>query len=301
MSLFINADDFGLCDGADRRILSAFDHGVLSGASILPNGIAFDSAVRAYRERPRFVLSVHLNFVDGDPVAGAANVPSLVDAKGKLNSSFCGLWMKYLLATKSQKQQLTEEVRRELRAQIVKVKAILHRGAELRVDSHRHLHMIPFVFRAVVDIAKELKVDYIRLPREPFFFYRGQSTFWRAYLGSNLLKHMLLRILSTFGARLCKENKISSCDNFVGVLFTGNITLGVTRAAISQLPSSQTTEVLFHPGRPDDDEKHLFEGRQDLLDYYFDEWRERELNTLLSPEFKRLITTRGEYESVSGR
>lgn len=196
MALFINADDFGLSDGANRRILDAFDKQVLHGASLLPNGSAFDAAVREYRKRPGFVLSVHLNLIEGRPLSNPKDVPLLLDAKGYLNCSFGKLITLYLFATRKRRKALLEQIGIEIRAQLAKVKAILHPKAPLRVDSHTHTHMLPFVFRTLAGLAKTMDISYIRVPNEQFFFFTGHVSFWKVYFGTGLIKLFLLKYLS---------------------------------------------------------------------------------------------------------
>ena len=44
ISLIINADDFGCNIDRDRGILEAFKHGLVTSASLLANGVSFDTA-----------------------------------------------------------------------------------------------------------------------------------------------------------------------------------------------------------------------------------------------------------------
>lgn len=299
MSLFINADDFGLSDGANRRILDAFDKQVLHGASLLPNGSAFDSAVREYRKRPGFVLSVHLNLVEGKPVSSPQDIPLLLDAKGYLNCSFGKLIALYVFSTSKRRKALLEQLAIEMRAQVAKIKAVLHPKAPLRVDSHTHTHMLPFVFRTLAELTKAMDISYIRVPNEQFFFFTGHVSFWKVYFGTGLIKLFLLKYLSGGAAKTCRGLGIKTCDHFVGVLFTGSMTLGVTKAALKKISPLLHTEVLFHPGRPDDHEKLMWKGRERYLSYYYNDWRIREFDTLLSPEFKAFLISRGTDERIS--
>jgi len=51
--LIINADDFGLTAGVNRAIVEAHERGVVSSATLMANGSAFDDAVALARSQPR--------------------------------------------------------------------------------------------------------------------------------------------------------------------------------------------------------------------------------------------------------
>ncbi len=67
----------------------------------------------------------------------------------------------------------------------------LPEGSEIYIDSHQHFHMLPFIFRLIVELKDEFNVKYIRLPRERFFLDVNKDSIFN-YLGSNLIKHFLL-------------------------------------------------------------------------------------------------------------
>ncbi len=44
--IIVHADDFGLTAGINRGIVKAFKNGILTSTSLMPNGEAFEDAVR---------------------------------------------------------------------------------------------------------------------------------------------------------------------------------------------------------------------------------------------------------------
>ena len=52
-TLVVNADDFGLSESINRGILSASRDGILRSTSLMPNGAAFEDAVRTARGSAR--------------------------------------------------------------------------------------------------------------------------------------------------------------------------------------------------------------------------------------------------------
>src|SRR5271157_4057137 len=87
MQLIVNADDFGLTEEVSIGIVDAHVHGIVTSATIMANGAAFDAAVSISRHVPRLGIGVHLNLTSGEPVAPARNIPSLVDRNGRLHWS----------------------------------------------------------------------------------------------------------------------------------------------------------------------------------------------------------------------
>jgi len=82
--LVVNADDFGLSEQINRGIESAFVRGILRSASIMPNGKAFEDAVRIAAATPGLGVGIHLSLVDEHCAARPEDVRGLVDARGRL-------------------------------------------------------------------------------------------------------------------------------------------------------------------------------------------------------------------------
>ncbi len=146
MNIFFHADDFGLSKGITYNILECVDKGILSSTSIIANGYAFDYAVEAYKKRPFINLACHLNLVEGRPVNAPDKVNLLVNNKGYLCNSFLSLWKKYLFSSEKMRKLLKNQIILEISGQIEKIMNNISGNVPLRIDSHQHLHMIPFVF-----------------------------------------------------------------------------------------------------------------------------------------------------------
>ena len=116
IQLIVNADDFGLTDEVSTGIIDAHLRGIVTSATIMANGAAFNTAVSIRRRAPGLGIGVHLNLAAGQPVASARNIPSLVDSNGRLHWS-PGSLLRALVARKVN----LAEIETELRAQIAKV------------------------------------------------------------------------------------------------------------------------------------------------------------------------------------
>ncbi len=66
-NLIVNADDLGWTEGVNRGIADAHRNGIVTSASLLANGAAFESAVEMARSAPALGVGVHLNLNDGNP------------------------------------------------------------------------------------------------------------------------------------------------------------------------------------------------------------------------------------------
>ncbi len=73
--LIITADDFGLSGGVNRAVEQAWKNGLLTGASIMPGGAAFDEAVKIARRNPALQVGLHLTLVQGRAVLPAEKIP----------------------------------------------------------------------------------------------------------------------------------------------------------------------------------------------------------------------------------
>lgn len=299
MHYVISADDLGASVGVTDHILDAADRGLLTSVSVLANGTAAEYALEETRRRRELRVSLHLNFVEGRPIAPVAEVPLLVDGDGVFRLGFLSLWAVSLRTRGAQRVQWKWELKTEIRAQIERVRDVLGADWAVCVDSHLHLHMIPLVFEALLELQHEYEFRYMRVLEEPLFFAAPDVQALRNYLGPNLLKHFLLNGLSRAAKPQLRARGIPHCDYFVGVLFTGNMRTSVARAALASAARRSdrgVIELLFHPGRAEASEEQTWPER--LLAFreqYRSPWRDRERETLKEPGFRALFDSLERY------
>ena len=58
MNIRIHADDFGFSEGINRNIIDSYTKGCLNSISIVPNGIAFESGIKAISNHKDIKLSI---------------------------------------------------------------------------------------------------------------------------------------------------------------------------------------------------------------------------------------------------
>ncbi|HXJ16101.1 MAG TPA: ChbG/HpnK family deacetylase, partial [Candidatus Polarisedimenticolia bacterium] len=157
--LIVNADDFGLTRGVNEGIVRASQEGILTSATLMANGPAFEDAVDRARQCPRLGVGCHLALVGGRVVAPREKIPSLADRDGRLPRS-----IGVLMAKLSTGLVRTKDIEAEFRAQIEK---ICRAGIEpTHLDTHKHSHAHPLVTSALGRVAREFGIARVRNPVE---------------------------------------------------------------------------------------------------------------------------------------
>lgn len=286
--VYIHADDFGLTSGINANIFRAWKEGLLHSVSIMPNGYAFDEAVGLYRQAS-FDIQVHLNFIEGKAMHPQSAGSFFCTDDGYFNRSFFYLHSITSLASTSQRVKMKEAVKNEMRLQIEKVITVIKPGSRLRVDSHQHIHMIPLFFESLTELIDELKIDYIRIPREKIS--SGDALFHHPHIlaSSNLAKVALLNRLSSKALRLLNNQSVKYPAWFIGVLHTGQMKLSHIQRSFElikpYLSSHNEVEILLHPGGALPEEEHYWNQYPSLKKYYRHPNRQKELQEMLQPEF----------------
>jgi predicted glycoside hydrolase/deacetylase ChbG (UPF0249 family) len=104
-------------------------------------------------------VGVHLAVVGEDPpLLSAREIPSLVDGRGRLPSS----WRAFLPQLQAGRID-PADVAREFEAQVAAAHAA---GLELsHVDTHQHLHLWPGIADVVINVAQHAGIRAVRVPR----------------------------------------------------------------------------------------------------------------------------------------
>ena len=290
MTLIVSADDLGATPGVTASILEAVDHGCITSVSVLPNGADFEHAMDEVRRRPALRVSAHLNVVEGVPLLSPDRIPQLVAPDGFFRHSFPSLWLASLLPGRA---AVRDQLRKELSAQLDRFRAALPPGRALSVDSHVHLHLIPMFLDVLTELHADYRFAYVRMLEEPFLRVRRRGALAN-YLGPNLVKHALLRVLSGRGKRRLRALGIPHCSTFVGVLFTGNMSAEVVRAALvgHAADPARIIEILFHPGSARaGEESHWAPRHRGLRNAYYSPWRATERESLKDPNLMALVAS----------
>ncbi len=177
----------------------------------MANGDAFDDAVRLRVRTPKLDIGCHLVLVQGRSFSA---------------ESYC---QKGLPAVLGHSHRARLDPYPEFRAQVEKIRSAGIRPTHL--DTHKHTHLCLIVFRAVVRLAHEFGIPYVRLPLDETVPFSAWAMRTRQ------------EILSCFGTRVRRAND--------GPLPRVPADWIVNRRefcrALKSLPDG-TTEFMCHPG-----------------------------------------------------
>ena len=281
--LIINADDFGLTHGVNRAIVEAHQHGVVTSATLMANGAAFEDAVNIAQSVPRLSIGCHVVLVDGSPVLESAQVSSLL-TRPNLAKFGTGI-AKFSFRALSGRIE-SSQVEAEVTAQIRKVQ--LAGITVSHLDSHKHTHMFPSVFRPLLRAAAACGVRAVRNPFEVIriSIAAGRPGLWKRYGEVKLLRNLASKF-----RRATKEAGVITPDGTLGIVVTGALDDQLFRLIIEKLPEG-TWEFVCHPGYND--------AELDSVQTRLRESREQELQVLKSPQTRDLLARSG-IELISYR
>lgn len=120
--VWFHADDYGVTKEQSERILGCYQNGALNSISVLPNTPALEESLevlnRVDPDGTRIRRVLHLNFVEGKPLAGAENVPGLVDDTGCFDKSFIRLFQWDHLKRGAARRRIVRQLGTEIAAQL---------------------------------------------------------------------------------------------------------------------------------------------------------------------------------------
>lgn len=236
----INADDFGISPGCNSAVLKALAGGCLNSVSILATGdFLTDDAVTELRRVPELNCGVHLNLSYGRSLTR----PPHLSRHGIFHLSFVALLLKSLFSP-----SLRREIESEWEAQI---NALRQRGISLaHLDSHRHVHLIPWLYAIAIRLAERYSIPEVRHARESLLFSLRLGRSLRLLRNGGIIKWLVLQACGLFCPRRT-ERKLFS------VLYTGEIHAEMIQR-LWQNPTPQKLEIILHPGIPELDRNIRF-------------------------------------------
>lgn len=247
-AMIVNADDFGLTRGVNAGVMRGFRDGIITSATIMANGRAFQDAVDSAKKSPKLGIGCHLVLVDGVSVETPSAIPSLADSEGNLPATVAVLTSRLLSGAVR-----GEDIGRELRAQITKV---LNAGINpTHLDSHKHTHSHPRIMEQVVRVAGEFGIRRVRSP-----FENAGALLKSAFAdGWGSLKQSTMALAARTGARrfqkLARAHGIRTPDHFWGVAATGRLNRESILSMLRSMPEG-VNELMCHPGQYDDELEH---------------------------------------------
>ena len=285
--IYFCADDYGLCDAASTRIQQCIDKGKLNKVSIFPNFDKIDLSKLPENIR----VSLHLNLVEGKCMANKDAIKLITDKDGNFKYTFGGLLRLGLF----HKKELEQQIYKEIKAQVLYWKSILPKDTPFCVDSHQHTHMIPSVFKALLKVLSDEKInlEYIRIPSEPISPYIKTPSLYFTYSAVNIIKQWLLNLLWLKNKKYAKNRKIQA-SYFMGILFSGKMDENrVNKILPKYIKMAQKhgrdIEVLFHPGYLEKSDAPLKNRNINFEKFYLSDNRKTEFNSVMKIQERSVI------------
>jgi len=223
--LIVSGDDLGLHESINRGILEAHEEGIVTSASIVPCGRAFEHACGLVEKRRKLGLGIHLTLVEERPLLGPEVLKTLAP-KGRLPKSYRQLFFGLVKGRID-----LEEIELELDAQIQRVmKAGL---AISHFDSHQHTHFFPQIRKTLFRLAEHYGIRGLRASSR---VVPARTKF-----------SLLLAPLAKSVQRAARTRGIKTPDTLWLPSPSGRVTSRDLIAGIPKLPDG-VTELVVHPG-----------------------------------------------------
>lgn len=298
-NVWFHADDYGVTTQQCERILDCYQNGVLNSISVLPNtpvlGEALEILNRADPGGTRIRRVLHLNFVEGKPLAGAEYVPDLVDSAGYFDKSFIHFFRWNYMRTGARRRELVRQLRLEIAAQLRAV-TVENDYKITAIDSHQHYHMIPVVFDSLMEVLSEkefehLRIHHIRIPVDPAAPLMHDAQMRRGVPRINWVKWCILKIYADRNKKRLHSKEIEA-PVFLGIFYTCEMKREVVEALLPAYKAyadkrGQELELMFHPGSLTARYELLDERSKELVEFYMSDNRyyEAECLKLLRRDF----------------
>ena len=262
--------------GVNEGIVRAHREGVLTSATIMANGAAFEDAVEHAKANPRLGVGCHIVLVGGPAIAQSKEIPSLADEQGQLPAS-----LPAFLARLSSRRIKLNDIEREIHAQIAKVRAA---GIEpTHLDTHKHTHAHPRVMEALGRVAQEMGIARVRNPiesmRDSWLTSRNDGR----RLSAQIVAAAAVRPMGSRLDAITRKYGLRRPAHFLGLAMTGRLGPAALRRMIEALGEGET-EIMLHPGICDPD--------LGLTGSRLQREREEELAGLLDPGVRSAIEER---------
>lgn len=259
--LILNADDFGCSSSINEAVVRAHQEGLLTSASLMVNGDAFDEAVRMARENPKLGVGLHLTVALGRSTLSTAEIPSLVDGDRNFSNSAVTAGFKYFFHP-----GIRNQLHREIAAQFEKFRET---GLKLdHVNGHLNFHLHPTVFEILLELKNHWKGAGFRITRDDFALSEELSSGRWLYRFSHAT---IFNGLSNRAAPALKRVTDRTTKNVFGLLQNDEADEQYLLNLLPRMPTGPT-EIYVHPDM--DSHRH-------------------ELNALLSPRVAELIKKLG--------
>ncbi len=256
--LIVNADDFGYFPCVSSGIVEGVRAGVISATSVMANRVGLETQIAPLLESTGVDIGVHLNLTSGRPLTG-----TLRRRFGKHGLPGKSWWALRLPI----RGPLLCEITEEFAAQIDRCVAL--GVSPVFLNSHEHVHMLPGIYGAVVRLARERRIQFVR-HSAPDWGYATSS--------AGVVRNALIQGLSWLQRPDGLEARM---PRMLGLSVSGRLGLQYLEALGPRLAPDAPAELMCHPGWCESGDI------SDSALTHYHHWNQ-ELAALLSPEFAAL-------------
>ena len=244
--LIVNADDFGMTAGVNRAVVEACQHGIVTSTSLMATGLACEPGLELARQAGLSV-GCHVVLLEGRPLLPPQAVPSLVTC-GRDGQRVFRRGLGEFIGAATTGHLPAQEMAREATAQIRKLQqagiAVTH------VDTHKHVHVFPEVFRPLMRAARACGVRALRNPFEPPQAMRWGEVLWRPSLWLRYLPVRTLRVFAAEFRHYAAWHGMATPDGTLGITLTGFLNEASLMELLRRVPDG-TWELCCHPAYED--------------------------------------------------
>jgi predicted glycoside hydrolase/deacetylase ChbG (UPF0249 family) len=223
MDIIINADDLGYSESINNAIFDLMYKKRISSASLMANGKSIDSAIVESIKLKDCSFAVHLNLTELRPFTNI------------------NIWKKYKIADENnefcktiRKVKPNVEIKRAVFEEFsAQIEFLLNAGAKIcHIDSHHHIHTIPWLFFILKDIQKKYGI------------YKVRSTL-NLYEKKNVIRSLQKMVWNT---TIRHFPMTKTTDYFTPFLWFVN-------SLDKKVNTSKTIELMVHPNKEEKNEE----------------------------------------------
>jgi len=236
MQAIFTADDFGRSSTINAAVIRAHQDGVLTSASLMVTGDAFEEAVELALRHPTLAVGLHLVTGAGRAALSAHRIPHLAGPDGYFLGNPASLGLRCFFNRAAQM-----ELAAEIEAQLQR---FAQTGLPLdHVNGHYHMHLHPTVLRSLVPLAQRYGARGFRLPRDRLV----PSLAWsRQRAGTKIVWAAIYALLNRAALRAWQPFPFVITDRVYGFMQSGCMEEGYV-VRMLEMPGPASAEFYFHP------------------------------------------------------